>query len=47
MLFDGALNYVLDVEGGWELTPALVERMSRLGISFLFSLDEHSKAKTI
>jgi hypothetical protein len=40
-------NYVLDVEGGWELTPALVERMSRLGISFLFSLDEHSKAKTI
>ena len=40
-------NYVLDVEGGWELTPALVERMRRLGISFLFSLDEHSKAKTI
>ena len=47
LFFTVHCNYVLDVEGGWELTPALVERMSRLGISFLFNLDEHSKAKTI
>lgn len=39
-------NYVVNVEGGWELSPALLERMSSLGISFLFSLDEHSKTST-
>lgn len=37
-------NYVVDNEGGWELTPALLERMSSLEISFLFSLDTHSNA---
>ena len=39
-------NYVVAVEGGWELSPALLERMSSLEIPFLFSLDEHSKAQT-
>jgi hypothetical protein len=39
-------NYVVAVEGGWELSSVLLERMSSLGISFLFSLDEHSKTNT-
>jgi hypothetical protein len=42
-IFTVHCNYVVNVEGGWELSPTLLERMSNLRISFLFSLDEHSK----
>jgi len=34
-------------DDGWELSPELLARMSRMGIAFCFALDQHNEEKMV